>query len=146
VLSGYLEVLLWTKQAEIVSSGPAAILANTTRLPSALMPDYDRLWTEARVRKLIEGTVTRGVVIEVSARYKLPRMPFLKLAEKAGVKFIFGSNGRYPKMGLLDSSIQMAKQLGLKQTEMFNFPRKMCVLAETRGSQKMFKISQNFSC
>lgn len=42
-------------------------------------------------------------------------MPFLKLTKKAGAKFIFGSNGRYPKMGLLDSSIQMAKQLGLKR-------------------------------
>ncbi|MBM3859113.1 MAG: twin-arginine translocation signal domain-containing protein [Verrucomicrobia bacterium] len=129
-------VKLWTKEAEIgeaqrfmdryvdwhveiLSSGPINILANVSWLPAALMPDYDRLWTEARMRKVIEAAVKRGVAIEISASYKLPRMPFLKLSQAAGAKFTFGSNGRYPKMGLLEHSIQTAKQLGLKRRDMF---------------------------
>ena len=35
------------------------------------------------------------------------------------MKFSFGSNGRYPKMGLLDYSIQVAQELGLKRADMF---------------------------
>lgn len=127
---------LWTKEAEIgeaqrfmdryvdwhveiLRSGPVKILANTTWLPAVLMPDYDRLWTEARMRKVIEAAVKRGVALEISASYQLPRMPFLRLAKAAGARFSFGSNGRYPKMGLLDYSVQMAKELGLKRRDMF---------------------------
>jgi len=105
---------------EVLSKGPLSILANITWLPAALMPDYDRLWTEARMRKLIEAAVKRGVALEISSSYKLPRMPFLRLAKAAGAKFSFGSNGRYPKMGLLDYSVQMAKELGLKRRDMFH--------------------------
>lgn len=127
---------LWTKEAEIgeaqrfmdryvdwhvevLSKGPLHILGNTTWLPAALMPDYDTLWTEARMQKIIEAAIKRGVALEISSSYKIPRMPFLKLAKAAGAKFSFGSNGRYPKMGQLDYSVQMAKELGLKRADMF---------------------------
>jgi len=130
-------VKLWTKEAEIgeaqrfmdryvdwhveiLSSGPINILANVSWLPSALMPDYDRLWTEARMRKVIEAAIRGGIALEISASYKLPRLPFLRLAKAAGGKFTFGSNGRYPKMGLLDYSIQMAQQLGLTRRDIFS--------------------------
>lgn len=127
---------LWTKDAEIgepqqfmeryvawhgeiLTEKPLDILANTTWLPESLMLDYERLWTEARMRKVIEAAVKHGVALEISSSYKIPRMPFLRLAKEAGAKFFFGSNGRYPKMGLLDYSIQMAKKLGLKHSDMF---------------------------
>lgn len=142
-------VKLWTKEAEIgeaqrfmdryvewheqiLASGPIHILANVSWLPAALMPDYDRLWTEKRMRKVVEAAVKRGVAIEISASYKLPRMPFLRLAKEAGAKFAFGSNGRYPKMGLLESSIQAARQLGLKRTDMF-WPTHSGVASPTRS-------------
>jgi histidinol phosphatase-like PHP family hydrolase len=129
-------VKLWTKEAEIgeaqrfmdryvdwhveiLSSGPVNILANVSWLPSALMPDYDRLWTEARMRKIIEAAVKRGVALEISASYKLPRTPFLRLAKAAGAKFTFGSNGRYPKMGLLDHSVQTVKDHNFTRQNMF---------------------------
>jgi hypothetical protein len=41
------------------------------------------------------------------------------MAKAAGVKFTFGSNGRYPEMGKLDYSIAMAQDLGLKREDMF---------------------------
>jgi histidinol phosphatase-like PHP family hydrolase len=127
---------LWTKEAEIgeaqrfmdryvdwhveiLSSGPVNILANVSWLPAALMPDYDRLWTEARMRKVIENAVRRGIALEISSSFKLPQMRFLRLAKAAGAKFTFGSNGRYPKMGLLDHSVRMAKELGLQRRDMF---------------------------
>jgi hypothetical protein len=35
------------------------------------------------------------------------------------VKFAFGSNGRYPKMGLLEYSLARAKELALKRSDLF---------------------------
>jgi len=55
----------------------------------------------------------------ISSSYKLPKLPFLKMAKAAGVKFSFGSNGRYPNMGKLDYCMEMAKALDLKARDMF---------------------------
>jgi len=43
----------------------------------------------------------------------------LQIAKEAGVKFSFGSNGRYPSMGKIDFSLQMAADLGLTKADMF---------------------------
>ena len=104
---------------QVLAQKPLDILANTTWLPAAFLPDYDKLWTEKRMEKVISAAVQHGVALEISSSYKLPKLPFLKLAKAAGAKFSFGSNGRYPKMGLLDYSIQTAKELGLKRADMF---------------------------
>jgi histidinol phosphatase-like PHP family hydrolase len=104
-----------------IAREPFDILANVTWLPPALLPDYDALWTESRMAKVVEATVKHGVAIEISSSYQLPKLPFLKLAKAAGAKFTFGSNGRYPNMGLLDHSVATAKELDLKKPDMF-FP------------------------
>jgi histidinol phosphatase-like PHP family hydrolase len=104
---------------EIMTKEPIDIMANTTWLPDALMPEYDKLWTEARMKKVIEAALKHGVALEISSSYRLPRLPFLKLVKAAGVKFSFGSNGRFPRMGLLAYSADMARQLGLKAENMF---------------------------
>ena len=104
---------------KILSEQPIDILANTSWLPKPLADGYDSFWTPARVRKVADAAVQHRVALEISSSYKLPKLPFLKIAKAAGVKFSFGSNGRYPKMGLLDYSISMAKELGLTRADMF---------------------------
>ncbi len=104
---------------EIMAIEPIDILANTTWLPDPLLPDYDRLWTERRMQRVIDAAVKHGVALEISSSYKLPRLPFLEMAKAAGAKFSFGSNGRYPRMGLLDYSLAMARRVGLKRENMF---------------------------
>lgn len=104
---------------QILETEPFDILANVSWLPAELLPEYDALWTESRMAKVIEAAVKFGVAIEISSSYQLPKLPFLKLAKAAGAKFSFGSNGRYPKMGLIDHSVAMAKELGLKAADMF---------------------------
>jgi histidinol phosphatase-like PHP family hydrolase len=104
---------------EIMAKEPLDILANTSWLPDALLPKYDALWTTERIKKVANAAVQYGVALEISASYKLPKLHFLELAKAAGVKFSFGSNGRYPKMGLLDYSVQMAKALDLRAGDMF---------------------------
>ncbi len=104
---------------EIMATEPFDILANASWLPDALMPAYDALWTERRIQKVLDAALKYGIAIEISSSYKLPRLAFLKQARSAGLKFSFGSNGRYPKMAQLDYSLAMARTLGLRPSDMF---------------------------
>ena len=104
---------------EIMAKEPLDILANLSWLPAPLAAEWETFWTPARMKKVIDAAVKYGVALEISASYKLPRLPFLKLAKAAGAKFSLGSNGRYPNMGKLDYSLQMARELGLKEADMF---------------------------
>jgi len=104
---------------EIMSTEPFDILANASWLPDALIARYDALWTERRIQKVLDAALKYRIAIEISSSYKLPGLAFLKQAKAAGVKFSFGSNGRYPKMAQLDYSVAMAKTLGLRASEMF---------------------------
>ncbi len=104
---------------EIIARQPIEILGNTSWLPAPLAPDYDKLWTPARVRKVAEAAVKHQVALEISSSYKLPKLPFLRIAKEAGVQFCFGSNGRYPNMGKLDYSLAMAKELNLTKADLF---------------------------
>jgi histidinol phosphatase-like PHP family hydrolase len=104
---------------EILSKQPIDILANVSWLPAPLANDYEKFWTPARVTKVLEAAMKYEVAIEISSSFKLPRLSFLKLAKAAGVKFTFGSNGRYPNMGQLDYSVQMARELELVRSDMF---------------------------
>ncbi len=104
---------------EIMATEPFDILANASWLPDDLMAGYDDLWTERRIRKVLDAALKYGIAIEISSSYKLPRLAFLKQAKAAGVKFSFGSNGRYPKMAQLDYSVAMARTIGLRASDMF---------------------------
>lgn len=104
---------------QIITEQPIDILANVSWVPGPLGDDYDKLWTDARVKKVIDAALQHRVAIEISSSFRLPKLKFLKIAKEAGVKFTFGSNGRYPKMGQLEYSIATAKELGLKRSDMF---------------------------
>ncbi len=104
---------------EIMATEPFDILANASWLPDALLAGYEALWTKPRIQKVLDAALKYGIAIEISSSYKLPRLAFLKQAKAAGVKFSFGSNGRYPKMAQLDYSVAMAKTLGLRASDLF---------------------------
>ena len=75
---------------------PISILANPTYLPEPLATEYDRLWTEERMRQLIAKAVKRGIALEIQAGSPYPRPKFLKLAKEMGAKFSFGTNNFDP--------------------------------------------------
>jgi histidinol phosphatase-like PHP family hydrolase len=105
--------------AEIMAKEPFDILANVSWLPAGMLEQWELYWTPPRMKKVINAAVEYGIALEISSSYKLPRLPFLTLAKAAGAKFSFGSNGRYPNMGKLEYSLQMAKELDLKPADMF---------------------------
>lgn len=104
---------------ERMTADPVDLFANLTWLPDPFAADYDALWTEARMSRIIEAAVKHSVALEISSSFKVPRLSFLRLAKAAGASFALGSNGRYPKMGLLDYAVQTAVELGLTEADMF---------------------------
>ena len=104
---------------KLISEQPIDLLGNTSWLPPPLANRYAELWTPERVRRVAQTAVRYGVAMEISASYHLPKLGFLKIAKECGVRFAFGTNGRYPNMGRLDYCLQMTEALQLSQADMF---------------------------
>jgi histidinol phosphatase-like PHP family hydrolase len=104
---------------EVLATEPLDIFANPTYLPPSLEKEYDSLWTEKRMQKVVDAAVKHHVAIEINSQLRLPRERFLRMAKAAGAKFSFGSNIRGPEVGRLDYCVAMAKRLGLGAADLF---------------------------
>ena len=104
---------------EIMTREPIDVFVNVSWLPAAFAGEYENLWTESRMTKVIETAKKYDIAIEISSGFELPKPRFLRVAREAGLKFAFGTNGRYPKMGLLDHSVKTALEVGLTPQDMF---------------------------
>ena len=93
---------------------PISILANPTYLPEPLAAEYDRLWTEDRMRRLIAKAVSRGIALEIQAGSPYPRPKFLRLAKEMGAKFSFGTNNFDPTPKDLSRWLEAITWLDLK--------------------------------
>ena len=98
---------------------PISILANPTYLPEPLAGDYDRLWTEERMRAVIAKAVKKGVALEVQAESPYPRPKFLKLAKEMGAKFSFGTNNFDPSPKDLSRWLEAIVWLDLKPSDIW---------------------------
>lgn len=76
----------------ILESEPVDIYVNPTYLPDVISRDYDKLWTDERMRKLVTAAAKNGIAIELNDRYRLPGQRFVQMAKDAGCKFTFGTN------------------------------------------------------
>jgi hypothetical protein len=98
----------------ILEREPIDIYANPTFLPQAIAKDYERLWTEERMKKVIDAAARNGVAIEINNRYKLPSAAFVRMAKEAGCKFAFGSNNaRADDLGRCEYGLQMVQECTL---------------------------------
>lgn len=104
---------------KVLSVEPLDILANPTFLPECLMADFDMLWTPKRMRRIVDAAVKYNVAIEINSRYRLPRLPFLRMARDAGARFSFGSNIHGLDVGKLDYCVEMARTLELDKSRIF---------------------------
>jgi hypothetical protein len=108
----FMEMLV-ARTVKILETEPIDVYVNPTFLPAQIAADYDQLWTEARMKKVIAAAAARQIALEINSRYKLPHLAFLKLAKAAGCKFTFGTNNGDRDIGQLDYSFQMVKEAGL---------------------------------
>jgi hypothetical protein len=108
-----------------VLSEPISIWGNPTYLPDNLISRYDELWTDARMKSLIDAAVKNNVAIEINSRFKVPNAKFIKMAKVAGAHFTFGTNQHTVGVGEIDWSINMAKACGLTKADFFIPKRKL---------------------
>lgn len=103
----------------ILETEPIDIYVNPTFLPEVIAAEYDTLWTEARMRKVIAAAVKNDVAIEINARFRLPSPAFIKLAKQLGAKFSLGTNNGDRDLGRLNYSLEMVRTCGLTAKDMF---------------------------
>jgi len=108
----------------VMTNEPIDLYVNSTFLPEVLQPEYDVLWTEARMDKVIESAVKNNIAIEINARYKIPSETFIKRAKAAGVKFSMGTNNVGNELGTLDYAIEMIEKCGLEPKDFFKPEKK----------------------
>lgn len=105
----------------IINNEPIDIYVNATFLPKVIADEYDELWTEERMDKVIEALIANNVAFEISSRYKIPNLAFIKRAKAQGVKFSFGTNnsGMEQLKDKLDYCLKMKEQAGLETENMY---------------------------
>lgn len=104
---------------------PINIWANPTFLPDVLKPRYDELWTDARMKTLIDAAIKHNVAIEINSTFKIPSAKFIKMAKAAGAHFTFGSNVHGSGAGEISWSINRAIECGLTKEDFFIPSRKL---------------------
>ena len=103
----------------VMENEPIDLYVNSTFLPDVLQPEYDTLWTEERMDRVIKAAVENNIAIEINARYKIPSPTFIKRAKGAGVKFSMGTNNVDKNLGTLDYAIEMIELCGLEPNGFF---------------------------
>ncbi|MDX2431512.1 MAG: DUF1080 domain-containing protein [Bacteroides sp.] len=104
----------------IVSTEPIDIYVNPTFLPDEINDQYDELWTEERMDKVVAAIVESGVALEINCGRNIPSPAFLKKAKAAHVKFTFGTNNvTAESLGRMDYAIRMIAELGLTSQDMW---------------------------
>lgn len=104
---------------QILSSEPIDIFGWPTFLPACIADEYDTLWTNERMQKIIDAAVKKDIAIELNESAKVPKIKFVKMAKKAGAKFTFGTDSRNDSAGKLEYCLQIAKQSNLTIKDMF---------------------------
>jgi hypothetical protein len=107
---------------KIVTTEPIDIHVNPTFLPAEIADQYDALWTDDRVDRVVKALAESGVALEINNRYRIPSARILKKAKEAGVKFTFGTNnGGANDLGRMDYAIEMIQECGLTPNDIW-FP------------------------
>ena len=103
------------------------IWVNPTYLPETLQQKYDELWTEKRMKRLIDAAVKNNIAIEINSRYQIPGKKFIQMAKAAGAHFTFGSNQHDTNIGEIGWSVKTAKECGLKKEDFF-IPKRLLLI------------------
>ncbi|MDR3792184.1 MAG: DUF1080 domain-containing protein [Terracidiphilus sp.] len=109
----------YVTRIEAVMHEPIDIYANPTYLPAPIRPQYDALWTPARMQRVIDAAIQQDVAIEINNRYRIPSPAFLKQAKASGAKFSFGTNNAEAELGRMEYAIEMIRACGLKWQDIF---------------------------
>ena len=116
----YMDIIV-DRIVKVLKEEPINIYVNPTFLPEPMMADYDKLWTDARINKVIEALMTKNIALEINARYRLPNEKIIRAAKDAGIRFALGTNNADTNIGKLEYCIEMIEKCGITSRDMF-FP------------------------
>jgi histidinol phosphatase-like PHP family hydrolase len=102
-----------------VLSEPITILANPTYLPPAVKDLYDQLWTDARMRQIIQAAIDNHVALEITAKSEFRRERFIRLAKSMGAKFTFGTNNFDDRPIDMSPCFEAIDRYGLTNDDMY---------------------------
>lgn len=102
-----------------VLSEPITILANPTWLPKPVEDRYDELWTDERMKQIIEVAVKNNVALEINAGSGYPHERFILMAKKMGSKFTFGTNNFDCKPMSMRRCYESIEKYGLKKEDLY---------------------------
>jgi hypothetical protein len=109
---------------KVVTTEPIDIHVNPTYLPAEIAGQYDALWTDERIDRVVNALAEGGVALEINNRFRIPSAKIIKKAKEAGVKFTFGTNnGGADDLGRMEYGIDMVYECGLTPQDMW-FPGK----------------------
>jgi hypothetical protein len=114
----FMDVLVKATEA-ILDTEPIDILASPTYVPEALAKDHDRLWTPARLRRVVDALKRNGVALEINDRQRLPRPPLIKMAKESGVKLTFGGGNADRAPGRLEYGLRMVEECALTPDDLW---------------------------
>ena len=105
----------------ILTNEPADIYANPTYLPEVMQPDYDALWTEERVDRILDVLEQYHIALEINPRYKIPSFDIIRKAKARGIKFTFGTNNVDARFGKLEYALEALEACQLEPQDIW-FP------------------------
>ena len=118
----YMDMIM-DRTLKIINEEPIDFLASPTRLCTAMMKNYDKLWTDARVAQFIKALKDNNVALEINAVTKVPSAKIIKAAKAAGIKFTLGTNNAgLGELDRLEYSLRMVEECGLTIDDMW-FPK-----------------------
>lgn len=110
----FMETLV-ERTESILRNEPIDIYVNPTFLPAVISSDYEKLWTDARIRRVVTAAKAGQVAIEINNRYQIPSERFLRIAKDEGIHFTCGTNnGGADDLGRMEYCLEMIDKLDLK--------------------------------
>jgi hypothetical protein len=107
----------------IFAGEPIDLYVNPTFLPGQLAGDYERLWTPARMKRIVDGLAANGIGMEINNRYRIPSAAFVRLAKQAGIKFACGTNNAgADDLGRNEYCAQVIAEVGLGPADFWTPP------------------------
>jgi hypothetical protein len=129
----FMETLV-ARAVAILEGEPIDIYVNPTFLPAVLAADYERLWTESRMSRVIEAAARNQVAIELNDLYRLPSAQFVRLAKAAGCKFTLGTNNTGPDdLRRCEYGLETIERCGLAAGDFFVPGCGECKAIERKG-------------
>jgi hypothetical protein len=115
--------MLVARAAKIFAEEPIDLYVNSTYIPDQLNAQYDKLWTPARMKRIVDGLAANGIAMEINNRYRIPSAAFIKMAKAAGVKFSCGTNNAgAADLGHNEYCIEMIKACDLRAEHFWSPP------------------------